>query len=360
MRWEIPVIPNKTKLNPPKYKPIIAIFAFLIGGIYTYSLTLSAEQKTRLLLFTVPVILLIGFIFLAFLYIRYQHSLMTYDNWENEKDITKSQWQAWCQSSLMSIANVIYTPDKQGTDVFLTHPEDIPMFPEKPRPLLQEIDEKLFSEIHHKLQQQYKNYQNTLSVIYLICHTPIFPINKLIFDQWFLKPIQLSSFESIFLNYDNNNENTFLVITVQQDDEHSQFVSAQLFSQDNKICKSLNQLIAIERIMTFDSTEFDIEFNKFIHYSGISRKNFFQTWISNISQAQTEKILLDYADNQIEFNRTHPINSIELSYAKTHPNAFFTYLSLVSEIAKKTKTDQILVHITPENTGYAVYISDRS
>ncbi|WP_353243718.1 hypothetical protein [Providencia sp.] len=360
MRWEIPVIPNKTKLTPPKYKPIIAAFTLLIGGIYTYSLTLSAEQKAHLLLLTVPAILLIGFILLAFLYIRYQHSLMTHDNWENEKDLTKSQWQSWSQSSIMSIANVIYTPDKQGTDVFLTHSGDIPMFPEKPRPLLQEIDEELFSEIHQKIEKQCKNYRNTLSVIYLICHSGINSPDVLVFNQWHLKPILLSSFEPLFLNYDNENRNTFLVVTIQQDDAYSHFVSAQLFSQDNKICQSANQLIAIERVMTFDSNAFGTEFNKFVNYSGISRKNFFQTWLSNISQPQTEIVLLGYAENQIDFNRARPINSINLSYAKAHPNAFFTYLSLVSDIAQKTKTDQVLVHITPDNTGYAVYISDRS
>lgn len=360
MRWEIPVIPNKTKLTPPKYKPIIAIFTLLIGGIYTYSLTLSTEQKIRLLLLTIPAILLIGFIFLAFLYIRYQHSLMTYGHWEKEKEVTKSQWKAWCQSSIMSIANVIYTPDKQGTDVFFTRPEDVPMFPEKPRPLLQDIDEKLFSEIHNKLEEQCKNYQNTLSEIYLICHNPILNSDKLIFNQWALKPILLSSFEPLFLNYDNDDRNTFLVITIQQDNTYSQFVSAQLFSQDNKMCQSANKLIAIERVMTFDSDSFDTEFNKFVNYSGISRKNLFQTWLSNISQPQTEMVLLDYAESQIDFNRVHPINSIDLSYAKPHPNALFTYLSLVSDIAQKTKTDQVLVHITPDNTGYAVYISNRS
>lgn len=118
MYWKIPSIPNKTPIKKPNYKIIFIFFVTIITAIYTYSVTLSAEQRIQLFFITFPIIALLFFTCISFLYVRYQHSVITCHNWEKEKEITKNEWQAWCQSSITSIANVIYTPDKDGTDVF--------------------------------------------------------------------------------------------------------------------------------------------------------------------------------------------------------------------------------------------------
>lgn len=110
----------------------------------------------------------------------------------------KNEWQAWCQSSITSIANVIYTPDKDGTDVFLQKAEAVPMFPDKPRRLFNNIqlDQNLIVAIDGQLERQCPNYRFYLSKIY------IFDSNNsnenLIYENWQIKPIKSPRYQDVF------------------------------------------------------------------------------------------------------------------------------------------------------------------
>ncbi|MTC59029.1 hypothetical protein GKR50_03235 [Providencia rustigianii] len=73
-------------------------------------------------------------------------------------------------------------------------------------------------------------------------------------------------------------------------------------------------------------------------------------------QALIDNILINYSDKKIELDKQHPIYSLGLSYSAPHPNAFLSYLSLVSEIATKSGTDQVLIHSNTNGSSYAVYI----
>ncbi|EJD6615777.1 hypothetical protein M0L22_RS20790 [Providencia rettgeri] len=357
MYWKIPTIPDKTLLTKPNYKIVVVFFTTLAAAIYMYGATLPTEQKTRLFLFSLPVVALLFFLSISFLYIRYQHAVITFDNWEKEKEITKQEWQAWCQSSISSIANVIYTPDKDGTDVFLKESEAIPMFPDKPRRLFNnlQLDENFITAIDLQLEKQCPNYRFYLTTIYILDNNSD-DSDVLIYNQWHLKPIKPSLYKDIFSIYENKINDTFLVITIQSASQFSEFISAQLFSNDDKLINSSRARIEIERIMEFDNQDIDNDIVKYIDYSGISKKDKFQTWLTENQQDIVDNVLITYTEKNIEFDKTIPIRSLALSYSTPHPNAFLTYLSLVTEISLKTKTDQVLIHSNPHGANYAVYI----
>nr|ELR5252160.1 hypothetical protein [Providencia rettgeri] len=359
MYWKIPSIPNKTPIEKPNYKVILFFFVTIVASVYAYSVTLSAEQKTRLLFIAFPIIALLFFACISFLYVRYQHSVITCHNWEKEKEITKREWQAWCQSSVISIANVIYTPDKDSTDVFLQEAESIPMFPDKPRQLFknQKIDEATMLEIDQKLENQCPSYRFYLTKIYILDNN----INTnnsdtLIYNQWQLKPIKSPLYKDIFSIYENKRSDTFLIITIQSTSQFSEFISAQLLSNDDKLINSSRSRIEIERIMEFDNQDIDNDIVKYVDYSGISRKNTFQTWITESQQDIVDNVLITYTEKNIEFDKAIPIRSLALSYSTPHPNAFLTYLSLVTEVSLKTELDQVLISPNPHGASYAVYI----
>lgn len=362
MYWKIPPIPDKIKLNKPKYKIIFTFFITIIAAIYTYGLTLATDQKIRLFLFSFPTIAVLFFMYVGFLYIRYQHSVVTYDNWENEKTTTKKEWQTWCQSSITSLANVIYTPDKEGAQVFLMDTETIPMFPDKPRRLYNnlQIDENLLSKIDKQLEIQCPNYRVYLSKIYLFNSSNSSNIENEVFNRWNIKPVIKSTYKDIFSVYDNSLQETFLIITISSNEKYSEFISAQLFSTEKNIVNSNIDQINIERVMKIDNQHIDEEIIKYIDYSGISKNKKFKTWISKTQQDVIENIIITYSDKNIEYDKNQPIYSLAISYSLPHPDAFLTYLSLLTEISVKTKTDQVLLHFNPDNSGYAVYISNRS
>lgn len=359
MYWKIPSIPNKTPIEKPNYKIIFIFFVTIITAIYTYSVTLTAEQKTRLLFITFPIIALLFFTCISFLYVRYQHSVITCHNWEKEKEITKKEWQAWCQSSITSIANVIYTPDKDGTDVFLQKAEAVPMFPDKPRRLFNNIqlDKNLIVAIDEQLERQCPNYRFYLSKIYIFDSNNSNSNENLIYENWQIKPIKSPRYQDVFSIYDDiEQSDTFLIVTIQSKAEYSEFISAQLFSTNSKVISLNNARIKVERIMEIDIQSIDDEIIKYIDYSGISKKNKFQTWITDNKQDLVDKLLITYTEKNIEFDKHNPIHSLALSYSIPHSNAFLTYLSLVSEISSKTETDQVLIHPNPYGASYAVYI----
>ncbi|ENR5391646.1 hypothetical protein PWM41_004119 [Providencia rettgeri] len=357
MYWKIPTIPDKTLLTKPNYKIVVVFFTTLAAAIYMYGATLPTEQKTRLFLFSLPVVALLFFLSISSLYIRYQHAVITFDNWEKEKEITKQEWQAWCQSSISSIANVIYTPDKDGTDVFLKEAEAIPMFPDKPRRLFNnlQLDENFITAIDLQLEKQCPNYRFYLTTIYILDNNSD-DSDVLIYNQWHLKPIKPSLYKDIFSIYENKINDTFLVITIQSASQFSEFISAQLFSNDDKLINSSRSRIEIERIIEFDNQDIDNDIVKYIDYSGISKKDKFQTWITDSKQDLVDNLLITYTEKNIEFDKTIPIRSLALSYSTPHPNAFLTYLSLVTEISLKTELDQVLIHPNPYGASYAVYI----
>ncbi|SPY77927.1 hypothetical protein [Providencia rustigianii] len=140
------------------------------------------------------------------------------------------EWRRWCQSSISSLAYFNYTPDKEGADVFLKDSKSIPMFPDKPRQLFnnQRIDEDLFSKIDKSLEKQCPNYRVYLSKIYIFDNENRFDSDTLVYNQWHLKPIEPSSYQTLFSAYDAKQEDTFLIITIQSESNFSQFVSAQL------------------------------------------------------------------------------------------------------------------------------------
>ncbi|HGF6560237.1 TPA: hypothetical protein ACF2YT_001131 [Providencia alcalifaciens] len=358
MHWKIPSIPDKTPRKNPSYKVLIAFFIGIVTAIYAYGVTLPTEQKMRLFIITLPVTALLFLACFSFLYIRYQHSVITCNNWEKEKKITEMEWQHWCQSSITSLGYVNYTPDKDGAGVFLKDDESIPMFPDKPRQLFnkQKTDEDLFSKIDKNLEKQCPNYRVYLSNIYIFDNENRVDNNLLIYNQWHLKPTESSSYQTIFSAYDTKHEDTFLIITIQSEPKFSQFVSAQLFSTNNQLINPSHSRVSIERIMEIDMQDIDNEIIKFINYSGISRKHRFQTWVTEPKQDIIDSILINYSDKKIEFDKHRPIYSLALSYSVPHPNAFLSYLSLVSEIAKKSGTDQVLIHSNTNGSSYAVYI----
>lgn len=359
MYWKIPTIPDKTLLTKPNYKIVVVFFTTLAAAIYMYGATLPTEQKTRLFLFSLPVVALLFFLSISSLYIRYQHAVITFDNWEKEKEITKQEWQAWCQSSISSIANVIYTPDKDGTDVFLKEAEAIPMFPDKPRRLFNnlQLDENFITAIDLQLEKQSPLYRSYLSKIYLFDSNDSISNENLIYEHWQLKPIRSPRYQDIFSAYDDTEQNKmFLIVTIQSQAKYSEFISAQLFSTNQQFMNSNNVNVKVERVMEIDTQDIDNEIVKYVDYSGISRKDTFQTWITESQQDIVDNVLITYTEKNIEFDKSIPIRSFALSYSTPHPNAFFTYLSLVTEISLKTKLDQVLIHPNPHGASYAVYI----
>ncbi|MGO2335868.1 hypothetical protein [Providencia sp.] len=360
MNWEIPTIPDKHLLTKPKYKIIISFLITIITVSYIYSLSLENESKFIFLLYTIPAITIIFFLLGGFLFLRYQNSVVSYNNWENEKKITKNDWQAWCQSSITILANVIYTPDKDGADVFLTDAESIPMYPDKSRPLFnnQEFNESLLSNIDNDLETKHPYYKNHLSNIYLINESNHLHLDEMIFNQWDIFPIKKNKNQEIFSEHNEND--FFLIITAQSKKDHSEFISAQLFSSKNNLITSSIENIKIERVMPIVLTDFDNEINKYIEYSGISRGHKFQTWVSNTKQELIEKLIIAYSDKTIKYDKNHPVYILDTFYSTPHKEAFFTYISLLTDISKKTQEDQVLIHFNQDDSGYAVYISNRS
>ncbi|EKT64488.1 hypothetical protein [Providencia burhodogranariea] len=359
MYWEIPIIPDKTIIKKPKYNIIISFYIVVITAIYIYGSSLVTEQKISLFIYLIPTVTLFFFFILGFLFIRHQHSIVTYTNWEQEKQETKNEWQAWCQLSIMSLANVIYTPDKEGTNVFLMDTESLPMYPDKPRSFseYQGLDTTLLSNIDKEIEKQCPHYRQFLSKIYLLHDGKSENIEDMIFKLWDFHSIKILDHQDILL--DNEENETFLIVTIQSQKNYSEFISAQLFSSEEKLIHHAEKCTAIERVMTINTQDIDNEINKYIDYSGISQKEHFQTWISNGKQPVIDKIILSYSDKNVEFDTKHPIYSLDLSYSKPHKNAFFTYLSLLTDISNKTNQDQVLIHFNQDDSGYAVYIRNR-
>ncbi|MDC9769035.1 hypothetical protein [Proteus mirabilis] len=269
------------------------------------------------------------------------------------------KWKNWCQSSINLIGNVIYTPDKEGAGIFFMDVESIPMYPSKPRNLFNKIkiDKNLLLDINKKLQEQSIDYNYFLSKIYLITENNFSYLSDIVYQQWDLVPIKPTDYNDIFSS--KNKNETYLILTVQSKSEYSHFVSAQLFSNEEKLMNNSSKKISLERIMEFKSKDFDKEIRKYIEYSGISKRKEFQTWVSKNNQEGIEDIIITYYENNVYFDKKRPVWKLENYYSKPYKNSFLTYLSLVSEVSDISKQDQVLIHFNPDNSGCAVYIRNR-
>lgn len=354
MNWNIPPIANQAPPSAPKYTFIIIIFCLIMALIPLYNLISPLEKNINLRV-VMPLVFIFFAFALGFVYLLHRQALVSYSDWKNN---TQQQWQTWCQTSITSLANVIFTPDKEGADVFLLNQEQRPLFPNKPRKLAQEalFNQQFLADIDKQLEIQCPNYRTYLSTIYLFDDKNT--ADK-IEQYWQLKPILSPDYQYLFSDDNYQNEKTFLIITLQHQPQYSEFISFQLFSNHAELVNANSAGVNIERIMPITPETLDQAITDFIDYSGIANGHLFQTWITKTKQAVIEKIIIAYTQKEIAFNKNDPITSLDLFYSTPHPNAFLTYLSLISDIAIKTKTHQSLIHLNTENTGYAVYIKNR-
>nr|WP_314265433.1 hypothetical protein [uncultured Moellerella sp.] len=360
MIWPIPKIPEKNTRSKPKYKYLFILFTLAIAFIFSFGYKLDEERRKYLLILTIPIVTFIFFIVFIFMFIRYHSSIINYNHWEEEKEKTKELWKRWAAQKIVSLGEVNYTPDKDGVEALLKEPEFIPMYPDKIRNLhnIDIIDHVIFSKIDESLEKLHPGYRFYLSEIFLNLQFEDKNINELIYNQWNILPTVINDNNSLFSLFDNVSDDFHLYISIQNSDNHSKFISTQIFSSHkNKNINDENKVQKIPRIMTFSSKSFVDDLNTFLEYSELKQRKITSIWLSGQRQDDIDNLMIELINHKIPLSKNNPMNFLDLSYSTPSERSFLTYMSMITEFSYKTNQDQLFINFNKNQTGYICLIN---
>lgn len=368
MSWPIPEIPKLPKISKPKYKVWLYSFVFLSCIAYFF-LTLFGEKTgyTNIFLYLILPVLLIWISVFGVTIHRYEYYLASQKAWEKESAYTTHLWQEWSKWQQAVLGNVVLSPEEEGASVMLGDIKNIPMYPEKCRPLFGE--RKGFAEylltVHLELEQQLPEYRNHLFQIYLLCSDKLYLKNIIddIFNQWLLVPdvLDLNS-ASELVQEDAEYKGGVLLLCVNcwphhADQEHSEFITAQLISSVEYAREyQLPVLAALGRAMPLDNMALSNDLEMLFKYNEIEKTELQHVWLVGESQKSFEGLVMFAEEAEWLLPEKSPAYRVNLSFGPSHELLFFNSLALVTDAVIHTQQDQLLISQDSASTNFLCLI----
>lgn len=355
MGWPIPEIPKLPRFSKPKYKFWLYGFLFLCGIAYILFNQFGEKvgYENIFLYFALPVFLIWISLFGITIH-RYEHCLASHKAWEKESEYTTYLWQEWSKWQQIVIGNVVLSPEEKGASVMLGDIKDIPMYPEKCRPLFGEP--KDFAEylltIHLRLEQQFPEYRNHLYQVYLLCSDKLYLKNIVddVFNQWLLVPEVLDvTTATMFMQEDTEYKGGVLLLCVScwpyhTAQEHSEFITAQFISSVEYAREyQLPVIAALGRSMPLDKNALGKNLEMLFKYNELEKAELQHVWLAGESQKSFESLAIYSAKVGWLLPEKSPAYLVNLSFGPSHEFSFFNSLALVTDAVMHTQQDQLLI-----------------
>lgn len=364
MGWPIPAIPEQVVLPRPRYGVWLSILAAMsiVGLLLTLFIGDISDYGQLILYGAVPALLLWMCFFGARLN-RYQQSLASAHAWNMETQQTKTEWQQWSRRQLAIVASVVLTPEEHGIAELLDKQGNIPMYPQKARPLfgpLLDLSAHL-TEVNQGLEHQCPGYRHHLRRIYLLHTNPIQEktIIKAVTNRWGLLPERVATIEDIpQLQQQVQCNELFLLLCLQHWPNHtpqksSEFISAQLITSPAFAhTQSLPIMAGMGRIMPLETGKLVDDLVMLFDYNQIDNNKLPHIWLAG----ETENTALDIAtftsDRKLDLPNKWPLHRINLSFGPAGELSFALSLAMLAEAISRTEQDQLVICQEPQQPGW--------
>ncbi|KFK91888.1 MULTISPECIES: hypothetical protein [unclassified Serratia (in: enterobacteria)] len=369
MAWPIPAIPEQPVLSPPRYGIWFAVLiviltigtlsALFIGNITAYG---------QLLLYgTLPGLLFWMCLFGVVLN-RYEQSSASARAWYEETEQTKAQWQQWSRAQLAVVGNVLLTPEAEGMGTLLGELKDIPLYPQKARPL-SGAPRSLSAHLHEidsKLERQCPGYRHHVQTVYML-HAPTLHRESMIsavFSQWDLVPDTVEAIEHVpALQQASECSGVILLLCLQHWPDRlpqpsSELISAQLITSPAFArAQALPVMAGLGRLMPLLPEKLSDDLDMLFDYTRLEKKQIQHVWLSGYAETTPAEIAL-YADTrQWMLPQKQPVHLLDLSFGPPGALSFGVSLAMMVDAVGKTAQNQLIISQTPQSSGWLCLVT---
>ena len=363
MAWPVPDIPQyKTVPAPKLWLWVIALIFMLATGIFCSLWAGNVSTYVQVFFYGVLPAFLVWLCLFGMVLNRYEQSSAANWHWNNESEHTRVEWQSWSRRQLAVVGNVLLSPEEKGMDRLLGDLEDVPVYPDKSRPLFNSSDSysAIMNDIAGKLEQQFPGYRYLLHSVYVLQASGRYEklSSTAIFEKWDLVPVSIHSFEPIERLYDAADFDGLMLVICLQDWTHrsaglsSEFISAQLIASPSLARQQGFPVIAgLTRMMPLEPGELLNELDMFFRYNQPDKQTLEYVWLTGAAEKTAADIMQYAAQHQWRLPEKRPLHSIDLSFGPPGEMILPLSLSMLAEAASKTDKDQLLIMQTPQQTG---------
>lgn len=369
MGWPIPEIPEKSAMPSPRYGlwcivlvamvVISSLLALFIGRFNTYTPSLFYGALPAFLLW----LCIFGIVLN-----RHDQSGVSAYTWQRETQKTKSQWQRWSREQVAIVGNVLLSPEAQGVRSILGPLSEIPMFPQKARPLWGE-KQNLASRINiidEELQKQAPGYRHHLYTIYVLHSTALYreTIQTSVFNHWQLVPEFISSVDKIIeLNFEREVKGVALVLCLQywpdnRPQKFSELISAQLFCSPEFLNgKDFSYLAGLGRMMPLSPADLHNDLDMLFEYNQINFNELSHVWLSGETENTSAAVSVYAESHQWVLPGKNPVHYVDLTFGPPGELSFGVSLCMMVEAARCTSQNQLLIYQKTQSSGWLCLIT---
>ncbi|EOY5383457.1 hypothetical protein ACP6OQ_003433 [Cronobacter dublinensis] len=369
MGWPVPDIPEKSVIPAPRFGLwCIVLAVMIISGSLLASFVGRFNTYTPVLFYgALPAFLLWLCIFGVVLN-RHDQSGASVYSWYEESQKTKWQWQQWSREQLAVVGSVLLTPEADGVNTVLGPLPEIPMFPQKARPLWgekQNLSSRL-STINAHLEKQATGYRHHLYTISVLCSSALNreTIRAIVFEQWQLVPDFVGSLDEIKeLNFDYPVRGVTLILCLQlwpenRPQKFSEFISAQLVCSPAFIReKKYSVLAGLGRIMPLSTGNLTDDLDMLFEYNRLDVNALQHVWLSGDTENTSVNISVYAQSRQWPLPVKKPVHYIDLTFGPPGELAFEVSLGMLVEAAITTSQNQLVIYQSPQDSGWLCLIT---
>lgn len=369
MGWPIPDIPEKSATPAPRYVFWCTVLAIMVicGSLLALFIGRFSTYAPVLLYGVLPAFLLWLCIFGVVLNRHDQSGASAYA-WHTETEVTKSQWQQWSQEQLAVVGNILLTPEVEGVNPVLGPLSEIPMFPQKARPLWgekQNLSSRL-SMIDAQLEKQADGYRQHLYTIYVLYSSGLHreSIESSVFSQWQLMPEFVASVDKIEeLNFDHEVKGLALILCLQHWPENrpqkiSELISAQLICSPGFIREHKYSLLAgLGRMMPLSPNNLPDDLDMLFDYNTLNVNDVEHVWLSGDTENTSVAVSIYAESHQWVLPKKKPVHYIDLTFGPPGDLTFALSLSMMVQAVRTTSRNQLVISQQPHSSGWLCLIT---
>lgn len=363
MGWPVPQLLSLQPIKKPSYLlwAISLVLLILSGFILTVFIYPDADQ----LLFWFFAIVLPLFLWLFA--IAYSLVKNISDNAGND-EITKVNqesihfWQEWSKQQIPIFGSYVISAEQNGIKALTSNDENIPLYPEKARPLFNVTSSTqpywFLDEVMQNLEQQCPQYRKYLTHIYL--PKEFMDDDELldaIFKHWDLRAEPIMDYATwISMLYETpDNIELSLILVCQYSDiiyhKHSKFISAMLIGTDSLInTRKLKAKSWLGRLMVSDN-DLAADLNQLFSYTQIPVQSVNDIWISGLDKKNRVALAIEIDKLSLRKDNEQLLHDIDLTFAKPTKFTHYFALGMATACINTYFRDQLII-IQYENNVY--------
>lgn len=364
MGWPIPEIPEKSAIPVPRYGRWFIVLATMvvIGSLLALFIGRFDTYTPALLYGALPAFFLWLCIF-GLVLNRHDQSGVSAYTWHEETRKTKSQWQLWSREQVAVVGNVLLTPEADGVSAILGPLSEIPMFPQKARPIWGDKQNlaSRFNTIDKELEQQSPVYRHHLYTIYILHSNALHreTIRSSVFNCWQLEPEFISAIDNIKeLSFEQEIKGLALVLCLQywpdnRPQKFSELISAQLLCSPEFLSKNELPLLAgFGRMMPLSSEHLHEDLDMLFEYNKLHFNELSHVWLSGETENNSAAVSI-YADShQWSLPKKNPVHYVDLTFGPPGELSFGVSLSMMVEAVRSTSKNQLIIYQKPQSSGW--------